>query len=409
MSLFHYMFDHDILQRADLERLKSAGRSTARGNRRRSRKLQSNELRIEELEAQVGELALGEIVLAADPVHDLQRATLDPAAGGAGHEGEELLGLLGAGADVEGLEGEAGVADPGEAVVPVALAADLLGERCGRGGHDRAGRPVGEPAQDPRAEADQLPVRALVDVVVGLPGPPALDRVLEALGDGRGGGGRRVGALGRSPAEREPGALALGERERGAERPVPHLGRDAGAERHLVRPPEGAASLRRGAAERAHEPVLRTRVQLELHLDAAGDPLDEAEQLMRRVEAELMATLARREGHRVDHAHRPRGGSEDRLQDQGSGQVAALDLEVPARPQREVTGVGIEDRGEQRRAVEAGHAEPGDGPLAVDQGRRVAVGEQPVVGDRPELVGAHRSAPRPRQPPLAELTGAPSR
>ena len=54
------------------------------------------------------------------------------------HEG---LGLLGEAEPQQGVEGEGGVADPGVAVVPVAPAADALGQAGGRGGDDRAGRP----------------------------------------------------------------------------------------------------------------------------------------------------------------------------------------------------------------------------------------------------------------------------
>src|SRR5215218_1585746 len=76
--------------------------------------------------AEVRQLALGEVVLAPDPVHDLERALARTAAGRAGHERDELLGLVRAGANVERLDGQARVADPGEAVVPVALAAHGL-------------------------------------------------------------------------------------------------------------------------------------------------------------------------------------------------------------------------------------------------------------------------------------------
>ena len=112
-------------------------------------------------------------MLAADPVHDLERALAGPAAGRAGHERDELLGLVGAGADVERLDRQARVADPGEAVVPVALAADRLGQRGRRRGHDRAGRPVAQALQHARAHADELAVRPVVDVVLRLPGAPA--------------------------------------------------------------------------------------------------------------------------------------------------------------------------------------------------------------------------------------------
>ena len=130
--------------------------------------------------AQVLQRALGQVVLAADPVHDLQRALAGAAAGGARHERDELLGLVRAGADVERLEREARVADPGEAVVPVALAADRLGQRGGGRGDDRAGRAVGEALQDARAVAHEVAVRALVDVVLGLPRAPRLDGVVDA-------------------------------------------------------------------------------------------------------------------------------------------------------------------------------------------------------------------------------------
>src|SRR5215211_1828887 len=127
--------------------------------------------------AQMRQLALGEVVLAADPVHDLERALAGPAARGARHEGDELLHLVRAGADVERLDREARVPDPGEAVVPVALAAHGLRQR-GRGGrHDGPGRAVGEPLEHARAQAYELLARALVDVVLGLPRAPGLGRV----------------------------------------------------------------------------------------------------------------------------------------------------------------------------------------------------------------------------------------
>jgi hypothetical protein len=44
-------------------------------------------------------------------------------------------------------------------------------------------------------------------------------------------------------------------------------------------------------------------------------------------------------------------------------------------------GVVIEDAGEHRRAVEPRQAQPADGPIPVNERRRVAVGQEPVVGD----------------------------
>ena len=171
--------------------------------------------------AQVGQLALGEVVLAADPVHDLQRALAGASAGRAGHERDEVLGLVRAGADVQRLERQAGVADPGVAVVPVALAADRLGQRGGRGGDDRAGRTVGEALEHARAETHELAVRALVDVVLGLPGAPRLDGVLDPRRDlvRRERLGRRP--FRRRPLQREPHPLAGRRRvKRGGHRRV---------------------------------------------------------------------------------------------------------------------------------------------------------------------------------------------
>src|SRR5439155_25595455 len=114
---------------------------------------------------EVRQFALGQVVLAADAVHDLQRRA---AAGRAGHERDELLRLVRAAADVERLQSQAGIADPGVAVVPVALSPDRLGER-GRGcGDDGPRRPVRQALQDTGAASHELAVRAVVDVVLGL-------------------------------------------------------------------------------------------------------------------------------------------------------------------------------------------------------------------------------------------------
>src|SRR5207248_796082 len=102
-------------------------------------------------------------------------------------------------ADVERLDGQTGVADPRVAVIPVALAADRLRQRGGRGGDDRAGGTIGEALQHPRAEAHELAMGTLVDVVLLLPRAPPRDRVGKALGDPL-----RVERLGRGRVWRDP-------------------------------------------------------------------------------------------------------------------------------------------------------------------------------------------------------------
>src|SRR6185312_12436151 len=91
------------------------------------------------------------------------------------------LCLVRAGADVERLDREARVANPGEPVVPVATATHRLREGGRRCGDDRAGGPVCQALEHTRAEADELPVRTLVDVVLGLPRAPCLGDVADSL------------------------------------------------------------------------------------------------------------------------------------------------------------------------------------------------------------------------------------
>ena len=98
---------------------------------------------------QVVERLLGQLVLAADAVHDLELRLL--ALGHVGHEVEEVVGLPVEPQRVEAPEHEGGVADPGVAVVPVALAARGLGQRGGGRGHQRAGGRVGEALERQRA------------------------------------------------------------------------------------------------------------------------------------------------------------------------------------------------------------------------------------------------------------------
>src|SRR5581483_5947248 len=76
---------------------------------------------------------------------------------------------------------EGRVADPAEAVVVVALAADPLGQRRGRGRGDRAGRRLDQQLQRERAADDRVAPRAVVALV--RPAPPRLLRAAEPLLD----------------------------------------------------------------------------------------------------------------------------------------------------------------------------------------------------------------------------------
>ena len=73
------------------------------------------------------------------------------------HPAQERLGL-GERAQVDqGPGGHRGVAEPAVPVVPVADAAELLRQRGGRGGQDRSGGLVAQPAQGQRAAQHQVP------------------------------------------------------------------------------------------------------------------------------------------------------------------------------------------------------------------------------------------------------------
>ncbi len=251
--------------------------------------------------AQVRKLALGQVVLAADPVHDLKRALARPAAGRARHERDELLGLVGAGADVERLERQARVADPGEAVVPVALAADRLGQRRRRRGDDRARRPVGEALEHARAEAARArgagrrrrrarPPRS------ARPRPcPRFASATPPAGRGLG----RIALLGRRPAQREADPLTRRDRERGAHRRVLDLG---GHGRSAPRPGSGRRRCARRRLVRgraADEAVLGPRRELHHAARPRRRPPRRRAAARAARRAEVVAALALGEGHRV--------------------------------------------------------------------------------------------------------------
>ena len=128
--------------------------------------------------AEVVERLLGQLLLAADPVHDLQVGVV-PA--DVDDEAHEVARLLVEAERVQRPEAEGRVADPAEAVVPVAFAAGRLGQRGGRRGEDRPGRRVGEALQDQR-RALQVDAPGVVgEVAVAQPVAPELFGRVEPL------------------------------------------------------------------------------------------------------------------------------------------------------------------------------------------------------------------------------------
>ena len=163
--------------------------------------------------AEVVEGPLGQLLLAADPVHDLQVRVL---AADVEHEAHEVARLLVEAERVQGPEAEGRVADPAEAVVPVAFPAGRLRQRGGRRGEDRPGRRVGEALED-EGRALQVDAPGMVgEFAVAQPVAPELFGRVEPLQ--RLGGAARPAEVAVAPGDgAEPGlVLAQPQRPAGA-------------------------------------------------------------------------------------------------------------------------------------------------------------------------------------------------
>ena len=120
----------------------------------------------------------------------------------------------------------------------------------------------------------------------------------------------------------------------------------------------------------------------DLDLDGAADALEAAAHRLARADVQPVG--------QADGAGR-RG--ERRLDDVGLRQVAALDGDVADRPDAPgAAALRVQQRGEDRRAVEARPAEPVDRPVGRDECRRSAVGEEGVVADRGVAGGVARGS-----------------
>ena len=123
---------------------------------------------------------LGQVAPAVDAVHDLQRAVgvrLE-----VGDELDELVGLPVEIQVVQRLQGEGGVAHPGVAVVPVALAAGRLRQRRGERGDRGPGRHVGEALDGQRRALDRVAPAVVGQSGPSQPGAPEPRGGIEAAG-----------------------------------------------------------------------------------------------------------------------------------------------------------------------------------------------------------------------------------
>ena len=118
-----------------------------------------------------GELAFRRGVLAVQGEQHGQAGPVQP--GGVQRPGHEQAGLLGLADAQEGADADAGVAGPGEAVVPVANATRVLGQGRGGGGDRRPGWRVGEQPQCQQAAHHRGPLREQLVVDAVTPRLPA--------------------------------------------------------------------------------------------------------------------------------------------------------------------------------------------------------------------------------------------
>src|SRR5437588_2808400 len=315
------------------------------------------------------ELELRQAPLACDAVHDLQVRRIP---GDRAEEPQSPVARLVDVVAVQKREQRQGrVPEPAIAIVPVAHAADVFGERCRRRGDDAAGRRVGQRLQHDQ-RAVQLVVPATFERAAIAEVRPELLRVAQRLF------GidlfRRVRVRG-EPRKRERDALPFPDRELcdGPKVLTPHV--DGCPKAETVRAGDRDARI---ASVHPLNPgddraVVEPDDQFGAHPDGSADAFDDPHDVRRR--------LARR--HEVDHADRaarrlPVGFQNERL------------VSIP--PARRVNRfVGLdhpaavflvpEQRCEACGGIETGKAEPVDRAVARDERGRLKVTEKRIVLD----------------------------
>ncbi len=362
------------------------------------------------------ERGLGQLALAGDAVHDLQvlRVAGDgpqqPLAPGAG-----LVAV--AGAQQRG-EGDGGVAQPGVAVVPVALAADVLRQRGGGGGDDAAGGGVGEALEGDQGAHHGLPVGALVGALAGPLAPEVLGGAEHRLGVRRAG---RLQVRG-LPGEGEGDPLAGRDGEvgvRGEVAPV-RLGLAVQPDRVGAGHGDGAVAAV-GLLDAVHPghdaAVAEAHPQGGAHPDGALQALDDPDDL-----GDGVAAGQRAGRHEVDHPDAAALGVPLLFEDQRVAPVAAAvgghggrggarrrDPQITRIGERaarsggaggarrpgdgrsgdrfggadppEPVFIGPQQAGEDGRGVEAGKTQPVDRSVPADQGSGLHVPDECVVLD----------------------------
>ena len=291
------------------------------------------------------------------------------------------------------LQREGRVADPGEAVVPVALSARRLGQRGGERGDRGAGGHVGQALDRQRRALDHGPPGVVDRARPVQPGAP----------ETRGGGQPRVGlidalrrleALG--PRERAVELLALLERMPCPD-PFP-----LDADLHVRSEPDRLAGPGRVGRMtvtvdqrplRRRAPVVEDRLAHQLDLDIALQAHDGAHQHVIAVvvggrpgvRRDLVLVVPWSHGQRIANQYPAHRRVPRREKGVGTGLVDAGCRDVDAEgAQPEAAGLTVEERAEHAWRVEARHAEPVDRAVRRDERPGVAVGQERVRGNRRE-------------------------
>ena len=333
---------------------------------------------------QLRQLALARVLRAVEAVEHLEPRLGQ--ARGVHQPPEEGVRLVVVAEPQHRVERPARVAQPGEAVVPVAAAADPLRQRGGRRGDDRSRRREGEQLERQRAAGDGLRPGALVAEAPGPLRPEApgeLEPPLRVLATGD--HGRLAGGAG----QREHGALAGRQRELAADRTVVQLAvaRAEETEHERLGPGLREPAARATLDARLRPAVVEARLEGPPQRDRPVECFDLPHQLAHRRDPPAVA-----ERHRVRHAHAPLGGGEGRLEDVRIVEVAPLGLERGGRlePER-AAALGVQDPREHRRRVEVRQAEPVDRAVPGDQRGGPPVADERVLADRGVAVDAlHR-------------------
>ncbi len=303
--------------------------------------------------------------LAAEAVHDLQLV------GTAGHRAQQPLAPRLRLFVITGMhraqQRERRIAQPAVSVIPVALAADPLGQRRCRRGDDAAGRLIGE-----RLERDDgAPHRFRP-----LAGRPAFCRPFrpEFFGHlqrfaGIHGGRRRL--MRPRVSENERNGVAAGDDKFADRRHVLAAEMNGRAQHRHVRSGDGAKrAVLQAGDPRDDGAVAEPQYQLGTHLQFALRPDDQTHDL----------GMVAVERHEVDQRRRSLVGFELGLEDQRARPIAAGDARFFLRRHQPAA---VLRRAEQRRKagvrIEARPAQPVDRAVARHQRGALAVADQGII------------------------------